>query len=46
MVGGVSSGPMVFIANYATAFSPATIAARCIHLPAMGDHRRGHIATD
>ena len=46
MVGGVSSGPMVFIANYATAFSPATIAARCIRLPAMGDHRRGHIATD
>ena len=33
-------------ANYATAFSPATIAARCIRLPAMGDHRRGHIATD
>ena len=25
MVDGVSSGPMVFIANYATAFSPATI---------------------
>ena len=33
-------------ANYATAFSPATIAAQCIRLPAMGDHRRGHIATD